>query len=65
MKIVSPRIKETHKDLKFMLSNMRGETYQLNNIPFCSHIGRSSSRSFDSDIVKEWRKRTLEWLNST
>lgn len=31
---------------------MRGESYQINNIPFCSHIGRSSSRSFNCDIIK-------------
>jgi hypothetical protein len=62
MKLVSPRIKETQKYLKFMLPDMRGESYQINNIPFCSHIGRSSSRSFNCDIVKMWRKRVLEWL---
>tara|TARA_Y100000389_G_C17300336_1_gene432612 strand:+ start:181 stop:372 length:192 start_codon:yes stop_codon:yes gene_type:complete len=63
MKLVSPRLENTHKYLKFMLKDMRGESYQINNIPFCSHVGRSSSRDFDCDIVKKWRNRTLDWLN--
>ena len=62
MKLVSPRLKNTHNYLKFMLMDMNGESYQIDNIPFCSHIGRSSSRDFDCDIVKKWRNRTFEWL---
>jgi hypothetical protein len=52
----------TAHDCKFMMPGMNGEEYQYNNIPYCSHVGRSSTRDFDCDAVKKWRDRTEEWL---
>ena len=65
MNLVTPRKKETIKKIKFLLpiETMRGDEFQLNNVTYCCHVGRSSSRSFDCEIIKKWRNRTLEWLN--
>lgn len=64
MKIVSPRIKETHKYLKFMTPDMRGEEYQLRGEPIVTHIGRSYTRSFEEKIVQDWKERVIEWIKS-
>jgi hypothetical protein len=54
----SPR----HNDFcVFMTEDMRGEEYTLNGVPFFSHLGRSSSRSFNDPIAVRWRDRFLEW----
>lgn len=63
MKLVSPRNPETIPKMKFMQKDMRGESYQLDDIPICTHVGRSYTRSFDDPIVVLWRERVEEWLN--
>ena len=63
LKIVSPRYKDTADKFKFMLPNMRGEEYQLGEIPISTHIGRSLNRNFDKDpVICTWKKRVEEWL---
>lgn len=48
----------------FMQDNMRGDEYQLDGVPICTHVGRSSTRNFLSDpIVILWRERVERWLN--
>lgn len=59
---VSPRYDDTISKLKFMLPGMRGEEYQLNGIPYTTHVGRSTSRDFFNDpIIIQWKNRVLEW----
>jgi len=44
---------------------MRGEEYQLNGEPLYTHIGRSSSRDFDTNpIVKKWVATVKDWINN-
>lgn len=62
-KLISPRYKDSTGHLKFMLADMRGEEYQLDGVPICTHIGRSLTRSFETDpIVNRWKTRVEEWL---
>jgi len=62
--IVSPRYPETHKDLKVLDLNQRGEEYHLNGNALSTHIGRSLSRNFNSDpIVFSWKSKIEEWLS--
>jgi hypothetical protein len=64
MKIVTPRYHDTIDSMKFMKNNMRGEEYQLNGVPICTHIGRSLTRSFEIDpAVLKWKERVREWFN--
>ncbi len=64
MKIVTPRYEDRIGDMKFMKVGMRGEAYQLDGIPICTHIGRSLSRSFESDpIITKWRNDVENWKN--
>ena len=49
-------------DCKFMTSDMRGEEYVLNDVPICSHVGRSATRGFDHPIVIKWRNRVFPRL---
>ena len=64
MKIVTPRYKDRLPEMKFMKLGMRGEEYQVEGIPICTHIGRSLNRNFESDsIVISWKKRVKEWID--
>jgi len=48
---------------KFIQSDMRGEEYQLNGNPILTHVGRSSTRDFNTDpIVIRWRSEVEKWL---
>jgi len=50
---------------KFIEYNMRGEEYQLNGEPLCTHIGRSSSRDFETNpIVRKWVSTVENWVNN-
>lgn len=63
LKIVSPRYKATHTDLKVLDPSHRGEEYHLDGRAISTHIGRSLSRSFNSDpIVKTWKESVERWL---
>jgi len=58
-------VKADTEESKFMKSKMRGEEFQLNGTPVCSHVGRSTSRDFDTDqIIIDWKNRTEEYLCS-
>lgn len=59
--LISPRQKKTQPYMKFMTQEMRGEEYQLNGVPICTHIGRSSSRNFNDPIVNQWKDRVIKW----
>lgn len=59
--LVSPRLKKSQSSMKFMKDDIRGEEYQLNKLPICTHVGRSSSRSFNDPIVNKWKERVIEW----
>lgn len=62
--ITSPRYSETHKDLKVLDLNQRGEEYHLNSVAISTHLGRSLTRNFNNDpIVSNWTKKVKEWLN--
>lgn len=62
--IVSPRYPETHKDLKVLDLNHRGEEYHLNNMAISTHIGRSLTRNFNNDsIIFNWKLKVEEWLS--
>ena len=62
--IVSPRYIETHKDLKVLDLNQRGEEYHLDNVAISTHIGRSLTRNFNNDpIVFNWKSKIEEWLS--
>ena len=62
--IASPRYSETHKDLKVLDLNQRGEEYHLNGVAISTHLGRSLTRNFNNDpIVSNWTKKVEEWLN--
>lgn len=63
LKIVSPRIKSTREQMKFMKEGMKGEEFQFNEMALLTHVGRSSSRSFHSDIVKTWSSCVKLWHN--
>jgi len=59
LKIKSPRYNDS---CVFMTEDMRGEEYTLNNVPIFSHLGRSSTRSFNDPITVRWRDRFIEYL---
>ena len=61
--LISPRIPETVKDLKFMEPDMRGEEHQYKSIPIVTHVGRSSSRQFEDPIVTRWVERVNQWAD--
>lgn len=61
--LISPRQEKTQSLMKFMTEDMRGEEYQLNGIPICTHVGRSSSRDFNDPIVKKWATRVNQWVD--
>ena len=64
LKIVTPRYVDRFSMMKFMKNDMRGEEYQLEGTPICTHIGRSLTRSFSSDpIISVWKNRVEAWLN--
>ena len=43
---------------------MRGDEYQLEGEPIFTHLGRSTSRDFDtSPEAQVWKKAGLNWLN--
>jgi len=63
LKIVSPRLENTKNQMKFMESGMNGEEFQFENTPILTHVGRSSSRSFNSDVVKKWSNRVNTWID--
>jgi hypothetical protein len=49
---------------KFIKQDMRGEEYQHNGVPILTHVGRSSTRSFNEDpIVIRWRSEVEKWLS--
>jgi len=59
-----PLIRGKSHDSVFMKEDMRGEEYQLDGVPICTHVGRSSTRSFlNSPIVILWKERVQIWLN--
>lgn len=64
LEIVSPRYKDTVSMLRVLDCDGRGEEYHLRSIPICTHIGRSLSRSFNSDtVVVKWKNSVLRWLD--
>ena len=64
LKIVTSRYTDRIKDMKFMLPGMRGEEYQLDGIPICTHIGRSLTRDFKTDkLVANWKSRVTQCLS--
>jgi len=63
LRIVSPRYEATRASLKVLDPSHRGEEYHLNGTAISTHIGRSLSRSFNSDpIVKTWKDSVEKWL---
>jgi hypothetical protein len=46
----------------FMKEDMRGEEYQINNVPLVTHVGRSSTRPFSHPIPQLWKRRVEEWI---
>jgi hypothetical protein len=49
---------------KFIEEGMRGDEYQLNGEPICTHVGRSSSRDFATNpIIKRWKEAVEKWVN--
>ena len=63
MPLLSPRIAETCHMLKFMTDDMRGDEHQIAGQPICTHLGRSSSRCFETNPEAQlWKKRVIEWL---
>jgi hypothetical protein len=65
MKIVTPRYEDRIGQINFMKIGMRGEEYQLDGIPICTHIGRALTRNFNYDpIVNEWKNRVVEWIKN-
>lgn len=51
-------VKENEKESVFMIPGLRGEEFQLNGVPICTHIGRSSERDFNSNkIISKWLGR--------
>lgn len=49
------------QNAKFMKNDMRGEEYQLDNLPLFTHLGRSYTREFGVDIhAKEWEREVCK-----
>jgi len=64
MKIVTPRYPDRIPMMKFMKEGGRGEEYQLDGVPICTHIGRSLSRNFSRDtVITNWLKSVKEWFD--
>ena len=64
LELLSPRISETKYKMKFLSDGMRGDEYQLKGEPIFTHLGRSTSRDFDtSPEAQVWKKAVLNWLN--
>jgi len=63
LELLSPRISNSKHKLKFLLEEMRGDEYQLDNEPIFTHLGRSVSRNFDTNpLTSIWKNRVIEWL---
>ena len=61
--LLSHRIKSTKSKIKFLKEDVRGEEFQIHGTPIFTHLGRATTRDFDTnEECKKWRNCVNKWL---